>query len=87
MKNKVILKSLQKELEILKNVKNTKNATPSISEVSKGGVVGAGPHNIKDSIIQRLYMRSSSFTLFLITGILGYAHKIPVVRHIITILD
>jgi len=35
-------------------------------------------HDIQNSYIQKLYMRSGAFTLYLLTGILGYAQKIPV---------
>lgn len=44
-------------------------------------------HDIKDSFIQRLYMKSGAFSMFLITGLLGYANKIPVIRKLIFILS
>lgn len=50
--------------------------------MTKGGI----GHDIKNSFIQRLYMKSGTFSLYLLTGILGYAHKIPFIGRIITIL-
>jgi hypothetical protein len=88
MKNKLTLKSLQQELKRMKLesnskvVKTNKNTTPSDVTNTKSGI----GHNIKDSIIQRLYMRSSSFTLFLLTGILGYVHKVPMIRKLLAVL-
>lgn len=51
---------------------NTTNA-------ARGGI----GHDIKNSYINNLYMKSGAFMLYLITGILGYAHKIPFVRKIL----
>jgi hypothetical protein len=86
MKNKLTLKSLQQELERMKIeskvVKTNKNPIPTDVTNTKSGI----GHDIKDSIIQRLYMRSSSFTLFLLTGILGYAHKVPMIRKLLALL-
>lgn len=42
---------------------------------------------IKNSYIQNLHMKSSMFTLWLITGILSYAHKIPFIGRILTLLS
>ena len=49
---------------------------------AKGGI----GHDIKNSYINNLYMKSSAFALYLITGILGYAHKIPFIRKILIVL-
>lgn len=74
---RLTLKQLKQDLENLKTSKSSKvNTTKS--------AIG---HDIKDSYIQRLYMKSSGFMLFLITGILGYAHKIPLIRNILSILS
>jgi len=50
--------------------------------LTKGGI----GHDIKNSYIQRLYMRSSGLTLYLITGLIAYAHKIPFIGRIISLL-
>jgi len=44
-------------------------------------------HDIKNSYIQNLHMRSSMFYLWLITGILSYAQKIPFISKIITLVS
>src|ERR1700757_292994 len=51
---------------------NTTNA-------ARGGI----GHDIKNSYINNLYMKSGALMLYIITGILGYAHKIPFVRKIL----
>src|ERR1700753_97381 len=76
--NKLTLKSLQQELERIKAAK-----TSSQNNKTDNSAIG---HDIKDSYIQRLYMRSSGMWLFLITGILGYAHKIPIIRKVLAII-
>ena len=84
--NKLTLKSLQQELENMKlhsgaKISKSKTARPTIDNITKGGI----GHDIKDSFIQRLYMRSGTFSLYLLTGILGYAHKIPFIGRVIAI--
>ena len=82
---KITLKSLQQELENLKShssSKITKNNKSKPAILTKGGI----GHDIKNSFIQRLYMKSGAFSLYLITGILGYAHKLPFIGKIIGIL-
>jgi hypothetical protein len=44
-------------------------------------------HDIKQSYIQNLHMRSSMFMLWVISGILGYAHKIPFIGKTIALLS
>lgn len=86
MKNKLTLKSLKQELENMKvktGTKLTKTSKP-LNETN-GGLHSSG-HDIKNSYIQRLYMRSSGFMLYLITGVLAYAHRIPYINRIIAIL-
>jgi hypothetical protein len=80
--NKLTLKSLKEELENLK-VKNSgsKGSKATSENITKGGI----GHDIKDSYIQRLYMRSSGLSLYLITGLLAYAHKIPFKGRIISL--
>lgn len=82
MKNKLTLKALQQELESLK-IKQNKNPIKGKTD-TKSNSIG---HDIKDSFIQRLYMKSSGLSLFLITGILGYIHKFPIIGKLITVLS
>lgn len=87
MKNKLTLKSLQQELERMKSESSAlkssvKNKPVSSADITKSGV----GHDIKDSFIQRMYVRSSAFSLFLITGLLGYATKIPIIRKVLGLL-
>jgi hypothetical protein len=44
-------------------------------------------HDIKNSYIQNLHMRSGMFYLWLVSGILGYAQKIPFISKIITLVS
>jgi hypothetical protein len=81
MKNKQTLKSLQQELDNIK-IKSGSKVTKRTKPVSTNPNLGIG-QDIKNSYIQRLYMRSSGFMLYLITGVIAYAHKIPVIRFII----
>jgi hypothetical protein len=78
MNNKLSLKSLQQELDQLKA-----SASKGKVENLKSSVA----HDIKNSYIQNLHMKSSMFYLWLITGILGYVHKIPFISRIISILS
>ena len=64
---------LLEQIEKLGKIKN--NINPTTQEV------------IKTSRIRNLYRQSSAFYLWIITGILGYAHKLPIVRNIIGILS
>jgi hypothetical protein len=79
--SKLTLKQLKQELENLK--KNKNNSIPKVGNTTKSAI----GHEIKYSKIQRLYMKSSGFMLFLITGILGYAHKVLVIRNILSLLS
>lgn len=74
MKNKLTLKSLKLELERLKSLKET---------VSKKDI----GHDIKNSYINKLYSKSGALWLYIITGVLGYAHKLPYIGRIITLLS
>jgi hypothetical protein len=78
--NMLSLKALQAELEQIKSAQaqQVHNNHPHTD------VAG---HDIKGSYINRIYMKSSMFTLWLITGILSYAHKIPYIGHIIAVLS
>jgi hypothetical protein len=78
MKSRLTLKSLHQELENmkLKTGKSTTKDTTNKSIVSP---------DIKNSYINNLTMKSSTLWLYIITGVLGYAHKIPIIGKLITI--
>lgn len=78
--NKLTLKSLQQELEQLKASKG-KVTTPT--ESHKSSVA----HDIKNSYIQNLHMKSSMFYLWLITAVLSYGQKIPYLGKIFSLLS
>ena len=81
--NKLTLKALKQELELLKSSKAQNKVTTPMTESHKSSVA----HDIKNSYIQNLHMKSSMFTLWVITTILSYAHKIPFIGRIITLLS
>jgi len=76
--NMLSLKSLQQELEALKSAQ----AKP-INNHPHTDVAG---HDIKGSYINRIYMKSSLGMLWLVSAILSYAHKIPFIGRIVTLL-
>jgi hypothetical protein len=87
MKNKLTLKALKQELDLIKarsskNGKNTVAAPPGV-ESHKSSVA----HDIKNSYIQNLTMKSSMLYLWLITAVIGYAHKLPYIGRIIGFLS
>jgi hypothetical protein len=84
MKNKVTLKGLQKELENLKNSKSRiKKPIPQAVESHKSSVA----HDIKNSYIQNLHMKSSMLYLWLITAVIGYGSKLPYIGRIIALMS
>ncbi len=58
-----------------------------IETLIKGNNSPKSQEVIKTSRIKNLYRQSSAFYLWLITGVLGYSNKIPIVRNIISILS
>jgi hypothetical protein len=78
--NMLSLKALQAELEQIKSAQaqQVHNNHPHTD------VAG---HDIKGSYINRIYMKSSSMLLFLLSGLLSYGHKIPFIAKIITVLS
>ena len=74
--NRPTMKSLKHEIELLKAERllenNRKTTSPNAQE-------------IKHSYIKNLFQQSSMFYLWLLTGILGYASKIPFIGRIITL--
>jgi DNA polymerase type B, organellar and viral len=88
--SKLTLKSLKEELENLKKPKSSLKVTPSttkriLTENSNNSEVAG--HDIKGSYINRIYMKSSMFWLYIITGVLAYAHKIPYIGRLITLVS
>jgi len=72
--NKLTLKALKKELDLMKSSNISNKNDP----------------NIKNSYINNLHMRlreNSMFLLYVLSGIIAYAHKIPFIGRIITILS
>jgi hypothetical protein len=81
--NKLTLKSLQQELEIMKAKAVTKTNKKSTSKTPLHVEQG---HDIKNSYIKNLYTRSSGLLMYLVTGVLAYATKIPLLRNLISLL-
>src|SRR6201994_4963285 len=83
---KLTLKQLQSEIDLIKSSKMktpSKSKVQPVTETHKSSVA----HDIKNSYIQNLHMRSSMFMLWLFTAILSYGSKIPYIKRIITILS
>ena len=88
--NKLTLKALKAELELLKKGKTSKDST--ISSAASGAGRGDShrssvAHDIKNSYIQNLHMKSSMLYLWLITAIIGYGSKLPYIGRIIGFLS
>jgi hypothetical protein len=81
MKNKLTLKALKQELDRIKASKLRTNSSDD-GDSSKVGL-----HGIKNSYINNLYSKSGAFWLYLVTGVLGYAHKIPVIGKVLSLLS
>ena len=81
--NNLSLKSLKAELEQLKN--NTKTTQASQSTVSSQTV--STDARGKQNILTRFYRAGSLPMLWLITMLLTYAHKIPIVSKLIKLLS
>jgi hypothetical protein len=87
--NKLTLKSLKQELELIKGSKTkSPKITPSTGvETKNSHNAEVAGHDIKGSYINRIYMKSSMLWLYIITIVLSYGHKIPYIGRIITILS
>jgi small basic protein len=91
--NKITLKSLQKELEQLKSVRATKGVTKISSapaKAPKGSVEthkSSVAHDIKNSYIQNLHMKSSMFVLWLLSWALLFINKVPMLKYIFSFLS
>ena len=78
------MERLQAELDLIKSSKGKpKTKVQPVTETHRSSVA----HDIKNSYIQNLHMKSSMFMLWLGTAVLSYAHKIPYIKHIITALS
>ena len=75
--NRPTIKSLQHEIELLKAERLLENNRKTNSSPNA--------QDIKHSYIKNLFQQSSMFYLWLLTGILGYATKIPFIGRIITL--
>jgi hypothetical protein len=82
--NKLTLKQLQAELEAIKSKSKSVKGPSKTATPKKSDVAG---HDIKNSYINNLHMKSSMFYLWLITGILGYGRKIPIINKFISLLS
>jgi len=74
--NRLTLKALKKELDLMKSNKKQEISNKTIDP------------NIKNSYINNLHMRlreNSMLVLYLISGIIAYAHKIPFLGKLISI--
>jgi|ERR1700733_836699 len=85
MNTKLTLKSLKQELDNIKLKSNSK-LTKSKIESNVKKVPHIQDQDIKNSYINRLYMRSGAMWLFMITGILGYLSKLPFIGKILSAL-
>ena len=85
--NTKLLKQIQAELEkiqLSKSVKSTSKAkVQPVTETHRSSVA----HDIKNSYIQNLHMKSSMFMLWVVSTVLSYAHKIPYIKGLITALS
>ncbi|SRR6266478_1116471 len=59
----------------------------SLIKVNKHLSIPKSQEVVKTSKIKNLYRQSSAFYLWIITGILGYANKIPIVRNVIALFS
>lgn len=88
--NKLTLKALKEELENLKKSKTSLKVTPSsikrTTDTQNSNNSEVAGHDIKGSYINRIYMKGSMFWLYIITGVLSYAHKLPYIKKLISLL-
>jgi hypothetical protein len=85
-KTPLTLKALKAELEQLKKSSKGTTGLPSgqpLTETHKSSVA----HDIKNSYIQNLHMKSSMFMLWVVTAVLSYGNKIPYIKGIIGFLS
>lgn len=68
---------------MIKYSKELKSSSKPVTESHKSSVA----HDIKNSYIQNLHMKSSMFMLWIISTVLAYAHKIPYIKRIIGLLS
>jgi hypothetical protein len=84
MKKRLTLKDVNQKLENLLSSKAVAGkATKPQVESHKASVA----HDIKNSYIQNLHMRSSMFTLWLLSWLLFFVNKLPFIKPIVTLLS
>ena len=82
--NKLTLKALDQKIDALLASKTSpKSGSKPVTETHKSSVA----HDIKNSYIQNLHMKSSMFMLWLLSWVIFYAHKIPFIGKITTFLS
>ena len=87
--NKLTLKSLQKDLEIMKATKAKEDAIKReeiLKKEQESKTSNAAGHDIKNSYINNLHMKSSMFYLYLISSIIPFLSKIPYINKIIGLI-
>lgn len=75
--NRLSLKSLQAELDALKNSNNNKSNEQNLEN----------PPLKQKNILARFTTKSSAFGLWIFTALLSYGHKIPIIKQLIKILS
>jgi hypothetical protein len=84
--NKLTLKSIQKELELLKATK-AKEVSSLEGREQESKTSNAIGHDIKNSYINNLHMKSSMIYLYLVSWFLLFLNKVPYIKYIISILS
>ena len=81
---KLTLKQLREELELLKSAKTSKVKPTTAQSTNAHGGIG---HDIKNSYINKMYMKSSLMTLWVLSWALALAKRLPMVKGIIAMLS
>jgi len=79
MKNNKTIKALQAEIDKIQQQLKSKT--------SKGKTSTETTNDIKHSYIQNLHMKSTMFMLWIFTAVLSYAHKIPYIKQLVSVLS
>lgn len=81
---KLTMKQLKEELELLKAAKSKNPSTNSPLSGTHGSGIG---HDIKNSYINRMYMKSSLITLWALAWVLALAKRIPMIKGLVSLLS
>jgi hypothetical protein len=81
---KLTMKQLKEELEQLKASKIKSSSTNSPLSGTHGSGIG---HDIKNSYINRMYMKSSLMMLWIFSWVIALANRIPMIRYLIGLLS